>query len=420
MMGVVFTFLCTAALVGTLAAAGLLREKSRFAAVLLAGFALRLVLQFFIRDVQFFTHAAGGDSLIYEYYGQIIAKQWAFTGVRYFTADDMFVIGATSLPHNLFAAVMYINGGETTRLGCTALVALAAALTALNVYTLGVQFGAERKNAALIAGILYLQPALLFYTCDMYKDGLVLCLTIGALGSAVRLSFRYSVIHTVIGLLCVWGLWYVRFYLVFVSVAPLIVGLVGIGSKSITRPVIALLVLGTVGLFLVSYTDMLQLATERATATLDNATSERVLNSNGLGGSGVHFEDGGSATGALPQKLAYTLFSPFPWAAGSMGFQLGKLDVVLWYFVVYRAYRAAWTVDRRLILMLAAFIVPSTFMYAMSMSNVGLIVRQRLVIVAATAILAAVYSPKKSVAVKAKKAPRAARVPQVVSKPSAV
>ncbi|MBX3196822.1 MAG: hypothetical protein KF894_01595 [Labilithrix sp.] len=275
-------------------------------------------------------------------------------------------------------------------------MALAAGLTALNLYTLALQFGAARRSALLFASILYLQPAFLFYTSDMYKDGLVVSLTLGALGSALRLAYRFSLRHAVIGLLCLGALWYVRFYLIFVTVAPLLVGVVGLNAKSFVRSLLAALLLAAGAVALSGYTDILQMTSDRVSQTFEHGTSEAVIGSNSLGGSGVVFDDGGSPYGALPAKLAYTLFSPFPWAGGSLGFQLGKLDVFLWYFVVYRAVRAIRQADRRLVIMLGTFIVPCTLMYAMSMSNVGLIVRQRLVVVAATTILAAIYKPAKA------------------------
>ena len=61
------------------------------------------------------------------------------------------------------------------------------------------------------------------------------------------------------------------------------------------------------------------------------------------------------------------------------------------------------------VVMLLTFIVPCTVMYAMSVANVGLIMRQRLVIVAATAIFAAIYTPKKAAGVARIEVPRRAR-----------
>jgi len=217
----------------------------------------------------------------------------------------------------------------------------------------------------------------------------------GALGSALRLTFKFSVIHAIIGSICVLALWHVRFYLVFVTLAPLGVGLVGVGSRSLARPVIAALLLSALMIGLVAFTDVLQLTAERANETFMVGTSEAVMQSNASGGSGVEFDDGGSPFGALGLKLAYTLFSPFFWKGGSVGFHIGKLDAFIWYYLIYRSLRAVRVADRRLLLALVVFLVPCTLMYAMSMANVGLIVRQRLVIVAATAVLAAIYHPRR-------------------------
>ena len=233
---------------------------------------------------------------------------------------------------------------------------------------------------------------------------------------------RWSLLHALIGVICLWALWYVRFYLVFATVAPLVVGLVGLGTKSTMRTVLTAIVLGFVAVALASFTDILQTASERANETFEIATSVNQTAANRQGGSGVEFDDGGSATGALPMKLAYTLFAPFPWQGGSLGFQLGKVDAVLWYFIFYRAVAGAWQAvkqaESRLVVMLLSFIVPCTVMYAMTMANVGLIMRQRLVIVAATAIFAAIYKPTKTKATRPTNVVR--RVPRPVTRSKAV
>jgi hypothetical protein len=389
-------FLFAGVLIVVLGATGVLRDR-RFAAILVGGYVLRLLFTLVVvRDVKFFTHAVGGDSMWYEAEARLIAFIWKRAGIHFVTANEFVELGPTSLPGNVFAVFAYFDDGPALRIGCTALVALAAGLTALNLYLLAVEFGADRRRALLFASILYLQPAFLFYTSDMYKDGLVLCFVMGALGSALRLANRFRLRDVIIGLVSIWALWYVRFYLIFVTVAPLVVGVVGLNAKGFARSLVAALGLALAALVLAGYTDVLQLAAERATNTFELGTSEVVIESNSMGGSGVLFDDGGSPYRALGPKLAYTLFSPFLWAGGSIGFHLGKLDVLLWYYVFYCAVRAVWGgANRRLVIMLGTFIAPCTVMYAMSMSNVGLIVRQRLVIVAATTILAAMYKPRR-------------------------
>jgi hypothetical protein len=396
-VGLLFVLACGGVLWGAIMFSEKATERTLLPRVLMGGYILRLVIQFFIRDIPFFTHAVGGDSWEYEFYGQTISKVWQMGGIHFVEADEVQRLGATTLPQNIFALIIYLNDGETCRLGCTAVVALAAGLATLNIYFLSVQFGAEKRQALLVASIIYFQPAVLFYTSDMYKDGLVLCLGLGVLGSALRLAYKLSLLHVVIGLVSIVLLWYVRFYLIFITLAPLVAGVMGLGGKRPLRTLGAGMALALGVILVATYTDIFDLATERAGSTFETATSQGVITANYRDGtgSGVQFDDGGSPTGALPAKLAYTLFSPFLWAGGSIGFHVGKLDGLLWYYILYRAIRAMKKTDTRLLVMLATFAVPCTVVYAMTMANVGLIVRQRLIIVAATAILAGTYRPNK-------------------------
>jgi hypothetical protein len=362
--------------------------------IILGGYVLRLVLQLFIRNIQFFSHEAGGDCVGYETMAVDIARYWSISGVSFMTQEDLPFLGPTVLPQNLFAGIVFLNGGEATRLGCTALIAFAAALTCFNLYHLAVEFGADPRTARRTMTLFYLGPTYLHYTSDMFKDGLVACFAIAALASGLRLMHRFSMVHVVVGALSVWALWYVRFYLIFVTCAPLVVGLFGMRSKSIVRPLIASLALVAVGFVLLNLTNAAQEVTERATATFHQGTAQNIRASMAEGGSGVTFDDGGNPYGRLWLKIVYTLFAPFPWAGGSIGFHIGKIDVFIIAFFVARGWAVARTKEFNLIaMMVMTFVVPCTVMYATSMANVGLIARQRLVIVAAVAFLASLYRP---------------------------
>lgn len=385
------------------------RRDLRLPEVLVGGYLLRLLLSFLVRDLSLFAHGTGGDALLYEDYARLIVRLWDAGGIHYVNATELPVLGATTLPANVFALVFYV-GGAGARIGCVAVVAFATALLFLNVFSLAVEHGARPRSTLAIVTVLYLSPLMLFYTSDTYKDGLVVCFAVGALGSSIRLSRRLSATHLTIGLLSLVALWNVRFYLVFVTSAPVLVGLVGLGSRSVTRPLLLALGLFGVGLALAQFTDILQQASERASETFAQGTASNVLEANASGGSGVTFDDGGTPFGAMLPKLAYTIFSPFPWAAGSLGFQVGKLDGLIWYYILVRAVRAVrqvWFARGGLVLMLLTFLVPCTLMYATSVANVGLIVRQRIVIVVVTAVLACFYTPKKAARTEASPAPGA-------------
>jgi len=105
--------------------------------------------------------------------------------------------------------------------------------------------------------------------------------------------------------------------------------------------------------------------------------------------------------GSFLPKLAYTLFSPFPWQSGSIGLQLAKIEAFAWYFFLYRAVRAArmrWRDESSNLLIIVSFIVPMTVAYAFSFANIGLIVRERMGIVLATIAIASLSWPERGYA----------------------
>jgi hypothetical protein len=363
--------------------------------VMMFGYVIRLILQTFIREIPFFSHDAGGDCSVYEMQGLEIARLWQTIGVSFMTSDDMPNLSATVLPQNVFATVIYMNGCETTRLGCTAIIAFAASATCFNLYHLALEFGADPVTARQTITLFYLGPTYLHYTSDMFKDGLVACLAIGAFASGMRLMQRISILQILIGGISLWGLWYVRYYLTFVTVAPLVAGVLGMRSKTAVRPLFAALAMLAAGLIFSELTDAAQQLTDRAAVTYEVSTSPEARAFNAQGGSGVTFDDGGYRYGELWLKVLYTLFAPFPWGAGSFGFQVGKIDVLLICFFLWRGMLVARSKDYRVTaLMVMTFVVPCTIMYAVSMSNVGLIARQRLVVIVCFAFMASLYRPE--------------------------
>lgn len=363
--------------------------------VLLASYALRIALQTFMRDVPVFSYGTGGDWLGYEIIGSTIARLWEASSIRYITNAELPGMGMTSLPPNIFALIMYLNG-DKTRVGCVAVIALVSCLTAYNVYRLGVEMGAQPRPAFWLMTAMLFSPNFLYVTCDMFKDGFVVFFTVTALGSSFRLARRFSVAHLAVGLVSIFLLRQVRFYLVFLTAAPLLVGLLGLRGKSVLRPLLVVAAVGAAGVALASASTIFEELGTEADQTFDFATRAEVRAFNARGGSGVTFDDGGNPFGALGPKVLYTLFSPFPWQGGSLALQVGKLEALLFYYILYRAWlagRRLWREDRRTLFMFLTFLVPVTVAYATTVANVGLILRQRLPLVFVCSWLASLSWP---------------------------
>lgn len=417
MFGIILAILLPGILVAAIQANRALTDR-RILPIILAGYALRLMLQFFFRDVEIFSYGSGGDWYHYEEQAAVVRQFWEHGVYTYVTDDDFPGLAQTTLPANLFGFIQFLNGGPT-RIGCCGIISLTACLTCLNLYWLGREFDVDPKKMLRVFLVMFFGPAFLLYTSDLYKDGLVLFFVVGSFASALRLSKRFSVKHLVFGVLCCAALLGVRFYLVFVTTAPLIIGLVGVGSKDIVRQILATIAVIAMMIFVLAYTRTLGAVNETAQMAWQSGASESAITSNAGGGSGIEFDDGGSPTGALHWKILYTLFAPFPWMTGSLALNLGKVEALVWYYMLYRAFIATkmlWKENRGMLIMFLSFLIPTTVMYAFIMSNVGLMVRERMGIVYVGYLLATLsWAPPAAVRMTAARPARPDTTPPVLA-----
>lgn len=350
-------------------------------------------------NVQLFSHDIGGDSRTYEVFSEYIGAIWERSGMHYVGTDELPELGRATLPPNLFAFVAYFNGG-TAREGCAALTALFAVVAALDIFALCIELGASSKAARWTLIAILFMPGFVLYSADMYKDPLVWMLMIGAFGSTLRLLRRFRWFDVVVGVACLFGLWLIRFYLVFAALLPFAVGLLGLRSKSPVRLTLVTLAFTAAGILVAAYGTALGEIGDQASRTFEVSTSAALREGEARVGSGVTFDDGGLYYNALPQKLAYTLLAPFPWQAGSLGFHVGKIDAAIWAYFLYRAAltaRRTWHRDPALVLTFTSFLLPLSVVYAFSLFNVGLILRQRIPIVMVGMLLGALSWPAKPV-----------------------
>jgi hypothetical protein len=399
MFSIAFIIVCVFALYIATSAAG--EGNSRVWLLLLSAYAVRILFQYFARNVAFFAHALGGDAWGYEAVAELIEQRWQLSGVHFVTSDEINGVGQAALPINIFAFIMYLAGGPA-REACAALCAAAACITGLNLYKLAEELGVSRAVAYRITAAFLFLPGVILYTSDMYKDGLVMMFAIGALSSAIRLARKFSLLHTCLGLVNLWALWYVRKYLVFATLAPFVMGVTGLNSKSLARPLLVFAGLFAAGIAVSAYSGSFDAAVDAASEQFEAGTNGRAYAyyATAGAGSGVQFDDGGSLYGALYLKILYTLFAPFPWQGGTVGFNIGKIDAAVNVYFVWRAYLAIkrhWRDDKGILLTLLSFVIPMTVAYAVGLYNVGLVLRQRMPVVLVIMLLGALsWVPSKS------------------------
>lgn len=382
-------------------------EGERFARWMLGGFVLRMVAHLVIRNIALFSNGtSSGDAVGYERGAWLLARLWDYRGFGFFNATELGIRSGSNalLAIHLFGGVTYLNGLESTSIGCTAIVAFLAMTTCLLLVRLGMMIGGTEHDSRFVALTMYFSPAFVFHTSEMFKDGIAAFLVVSAVVLSFRLSERFSTTDAALGVVCLILIWYVRFYLVFLVSAPLVMSLLGIRSGSSARIAAAGIFMLLVGALIIN-TQAAEVALDVGTRAYARGTGENALAYNARGGSGVTFT--GSPWVTFPQKLVYTLFSPFPWdfRSRSIGFQVGKIDAIISTFFLFRGVRGArrmWADDRGTLVMFLVVLVPLIVAYTASMSNIGLIVRQRIPIVLLGAVLAVRGVP----------APRPAAVPK--------
>lgn len=360
--------------------------------LLVAGYVTRLIAFPLFQQLSFFSYSGGGgDAAFYEDGAWLVARVWFARGLHYVTSAELPFLNHATLQCNVYALVIAANGGDRATYGCAAVGAFVAAVAFLMIYRLARFLGAEAWQALWVTGLLYFSPGFIYYTTGTHKEAFVVVCTVGAVSASLRLARRLSFEQVLLGGFWLLGLWRVRYYLVFVAMLPLVVSFI-VSRVHIAVRVLAVLALAVAVAIVSTATTVTADLSERATKAYDIGTSSGSRDWNALGGSGVHFDDGGKTWGAFGPKLAYTLFSPFPWTGGSLGLQLGKVDTILWYYLAYLAVKAGrrlWGTDRVLLFSLLAFLVPLTVLYATTMANIGLIFRQRFPVVLLTACLSA-------------------------------
>ncbi|MEU6427949.1 hypothetical protein ABZ860_18835 [Microbispora sp. NPDC046973] len=355
--------------------------------VLLLAFAVRLLVHLLVVRTGLLPY--GGDNYAYFKRALDIVAYWDREGMQFVTADQIPALYSVTVPCNIFAFIFYLCGGPAP-LACTSVVALVACALCIVMYRFAGLIGADERAAFRLLVLTAFIPALLLHTSDMFKDGFNAFLVVACLGLAASNVQKFDVRKLLLLAPLLWALWNVRPYMVFMCGLPLVLGFVG-SRRALPMGVLALVAV-VLSLFVFFPETTQDVALGSLQEQLETGQSEAVRSANAQGGSGVVFDDGGNPWSALGPKLLYTLLSPFPWSGGSMVLQLGKIETLLWYYLLFWAVRGArdlWRHDRRVFMILLLFVVPCTIVYATSMSNIGLIFRQRIPIVMAVSLLSA-------------------------------
>jgi hypothetical protein len=392
MFGVFLMFFFMGALIFIVRLVQESEDKNPVMAILLAGYFLRLLIRAFNRDLAIYSEGqtlGGGDAMIYEYRASLLAALWQRTGIHFTTSQEVPELNQVPLPPNLFGFVEYFSG-DYSAIGNVSIVAFLACMTALVLYRTYIVYDLERKTSLYAMCFLFLAPSFMGLTSDAFKDGILVFLTVCIFSILIHIGRNNYYWMFPLLVLCFWGLDGTRFYLIYALLVPTVIRFLGFQKQS-------LLGFGTAFMFafgllmLFGNLTVLYSYVDDASDVFENSYALGSQVSNMSGGSGVDIDGGRPTLESLPIKIVYTLLAPFPWQSGSLGLHLSKIEMLLWYFILYWAYRGVrfyLSRDPMMVFMFSAFIIGMTVVYAWSFTNIGLMYRQRLPIFFVASILA--------------------------------
>ncbi|MGP3920750.1 hypothetical protein [Nonomuraea sp. 10N515B] len=357
--------------------------------VLLAAFTTRLLIHFFIVRSRSLDY--GGDNFDYEFIAMEVVTYWRNAGIQFVTSEVIPSINTVATPCHIFAFVMYLCGGFAP-MACTAVVAFIACALCIVMYKFARLVGADDRSSFRLLILIAFIPGLLVHTSDMYKDGFNAFLVMTCLWLAASNMQRFDIRKLLAMAPLIWALWNVRPYMVFMCGLPLLFSITS-RKRMVSMRVMALSVAALMS-FMLLYEQIL--ATGPAATMqrqLEKSQSTNVRSALEQGGSGVVFSHDGALWDELPTKLLYTLLAPFPWMDGSAALQLGKIEALLVWYLLYCAIkggRRLWQYDRKMLFFILSFVMPVTIAYATTIANIGLIFRQRIPIVLILGLLAAI------------------------------
>ncbi|MBX3281832.1 MAG: glycosyltransferase family 39 protein [Acidobacteria bacterium] len=326
----------------------------------------------------------GGDAYTYDYIGHQLNLIWAGKGTT-FSPFEYFQTTRTSgsgWGMNYFVGIVYYLFGRNILIPQTICGVLGAA-TSPAVYILSRRLYENKRVARNAAILVAVMPAMIVWSSQLLKDGLVLLLLVVATIAVLKLQERLSILAVVVLGACLGGILSLRFY-IFYMVMVAAVGSLVVGASGRMRTMLprlaALAILG-VGL---TYFGVIRIATsDVARIDLQDVQRSRLDLARSADSGFSEESDVSTPVGAIttiPIGLAFLFLAPFPWAAANLRQAVTIPETLLWYATIpFIISGLIYTIRRRFsrALPILIFTLMLSIAYAIFQGNVGTAYRQR-------------------------------------------
>lgn len=357
-------------------------EKTFVTRVFLVALLVRLIFGLFVHvsDLHGFF---GGDSETYSAVGIRLLESWFGPVPDDITTTRAMITTGPGWTMKYLVAVVYLFSGENILAAQSVCAVIGAATAPLTYFCTKKVFNNGR--ASIVAALaIALFPALVIWTSQLLKDGLMVFFLVLTMTLVLQLQEKFNLMTFAILVFSLFAIITLRFYIFYMVVIAIsssfIIGM-GATSQSIAKRMVVVCLLG----FALAYIGILRTASvqfeEYGNLERIQTTREDLSRSgSGFGaGSDVSTTDG--AISALPVGFIYLMLAPFPWQVKSVRSALTVPDILLWWSSIpFLIIGLVFTFKHRLrkAIPIMVFTILLTLSYSLFQGNIGTAYRQRI------------------------------------------
>jgi hypothetical protein len=362
-------------------------EARRFLLRLIGtAFAVRLILGVTLMAtgaIWFF----GGDFDTYHMVAKTVAMVWQG---EIEMPDDLkyrYLVGASQQAHGSRAGFYYFVAGFYYTFGISlyitiVVMSLLGALSALLVYLIGRDMFDERVGRWAGALTAFF-PSVVLWTCQGYKDGLIVFCLLLAYRSTQKLQVQMAAGSAMALAVSMWAIYQVRGYIFYVAVGPIILALSNRrtgDAKVFYNQLLGLVVLG-VGVIASGLGNNLLAQMQEVNLKEIHAVRSGLANEANSGiDKTADISTPGNALAYLPKGVSYFLLAPFPWQMTKASQAITFPEMCAWWSLIpaliigiRRALKERLAESSGILI----FLLVLTLVYGLSQGNVGTAYRVR-------------------------------------------
>ena len=329
----------------------------------------------------------GGDFFTFHQIGNALSHSWA-TGTPLDAAiNARYLPETTAHSHGsrtgfyYFVGALYFAFGSSLYITAT-VICMFGAIACLLVYAIARDLFSETVGRRAATLTCYF-PSIVLWTCQGYKDGLIIFSLLLAYRCTQKLQSRLT-FGDFFGLaLSLWAIYQIRGYIFYVAIGPILLALTGRNSgdkKAFYNQLFGIVILG-IGIVASglgnNLLNQLQEVNLKEVSTFRSAGAQKADSSIEKD---ADVSTPASALAYLPTGVSYFLFAPFPWQMAKFSQAITLPEMIVWWSLfpsLWRGIRYALRERLGESSGILIFLVTLTLVYGLAQGNVGTAYRVR-------------------------------------------